>query len=81
MLLATGFTWSVTALGAATVFFVRQVSRRVLNAMLGFAAGVMIFVVVEELIPESQQNGHADLATIGVVLGFTVMMVLDVALG
>jgi ZIP family zinc transporter len=42
VLLATGFTWGVTALGAATVFFVRQVSRKLLNAMLGFAAGVMI---------------------------------------
>ena len=41
----------------------------------------MIFVVVEELIPESQQNGSSDLPTLGTMAGFTVMMVLDVALG
>lgn len=48
---------------------------------LGFAAGAMIFVVVEELIPESQQGGHADLATSSALVGFTLMMVLDVAFG
>lgn len=48
---------------------------------LAFAAGAMLFVVVEELIPESQQGNHTDLATTGALLGFTVMMVLDVALG
>jgi len=57
------------------------VMRPLLPYALAFAAGAMIFVVVEELIPESQQEGFADLATIGVVLGFTVMMILDVALG
>jgi ZIP family zinc transporter len=48
---------------------------------LAFAAGAMIFVVVEELIPESQQGGHADLATSSALVGFTLMMVLDVAFG
>ncbi|CAN5352734.1 ZIP family metal transporter [soil metagenome] len=48
---------------------------------LAFAAGAMIFVVVEELIPESQGNGNTDLATLGTMGGFTVMMILDVALG
>ncbi|MAE61292.1 MAG: ZIP family metal transporter [Planctomycetaceae bacterium] len=48
---------------------------------LAFAAGAMIFVVVEELIPESQQRGRTDLATAGTIVGFTVMMILDVALG
>jgi len=48
---------------------------------LSFAAGAMIFVVVEEVIPESQSGNHADAATMGVMLGFTVMMILDVALG
>lgn len=48
---------------------------------LAFAAGAMIFVVVEELIPESQKGGHADLATMSLMLGFGVMMTLDVALG
>jgi len=48
---------------------------------LAFAAGAMIFVVVEELIPESQGGGNTDLATMGAMLGFAVMMTLDVALG
>jgi ZIP family zinc transporter len=48
---------------------------------LAFAAGAMIFVVVEELIPESQAGGHADLATVALLVGFAVMMALDVALG
>ena len=46
-----------------------------------FAAGAMIFVVVEELIPESQKGGYADLATMSLMLGFGVMMTLDVAFG
>ncbi len=53
----------------------------ILPYALAFAAGAMIFVVTEDLIPEAQQGGHADQATIGLLLGFTLMMVLDVALG
>jgi hypothetical protein len=48
---------------------------------LAFAAGAMIFVVVEEVIPESQEGGNGDLATLGTMVGFAVMMTLDVALG
>lgn len=48
---------------------------------LSFAAGAMIYVVVEELIPESQLNRNNDISTIGAMLGFSIMMVLDVALG
>lgn len=48
---------------------------------LSFAAGAMIFVVVEELIPESQADNESDLSTIGAMIGFATMMVLDVALG
>lgn len=48
---------------------------------LSFAAGAMIFVCVEELIPESQSDNETDMSTIGAMLGFTVMMFLDVALG
>ncbi|MCU4165971.1 ZIP family metal transporter [Carboxylicivirga caseinilyticus] len=48
---------------------------------LSFAAGAMIFVVVEELIPESQSGNETDLSTIGAMLGFATMMLLDVALG
>ncbi|MFH1808354.1 MAG: ZIP family metal transporter [Pseudomonadota bacterium] len=53
----------------------------VLPYALAFAAGAMIFVVVEELIPESHRNGFSDFATVGTLLGFAVMMMLDVALG
>ena len=49
--------------------------------LLAFAAGAMIYVVVEELIPESQSGRHSNLATVGVAAGFILMMVLDVALG
>lgn len=48
---------------------------------LAFAAGAMLFVVIEELIPESQRAGNTDLATMATLAGFSVMMVLDVALG
>ena len=48
---------------------------------LAFAAGAMIFVTVEEVIPESHSGGHGDIATIGAIVGFAVMMTLDVALG
>lgn len=65
------------AIGAAAVILMRPL----LPYALSFAAGAMIFVVVEELIPESQKNQHTDLATIGTLAGFAVMMALDVALG
>ncbi len=64
-------------IGAATVL----VSRALLPYALGFAAGAMIFVVVEEVVPESQRHGNTDLATGGAVAGFVVMMVFDVAFG
>ncbi len=64
-------------IGAAAVLFIRPI----LPYALAFAAGAMIFVVVEELIPESQFGKNTDIATVGVITGFTVMMVLDVALG
>lgn len=64
-------------IGAAAVL----VARPLLPYALSFAAGAMIFVVVEEAIPESQTGGFADTATLGTMVGFTVMMVLDVALG
>jgi len=63
-------------LGAVAVI----VSRALLPYALSFAAGAMIFVVFEQVIPESQQGGNAHLATMGGMVGFTVMMVLDVAL-
>jgi len=54
---------------------------KILPYGLAFAAGAMIFVVIEELIPESQRHGNTDFATMGGIAGFTIMMMLDVALG
>ncbi len=64
-------------LGAASVILIKPI----LPYALAFAAGAMIYVVVEELIPESQLEKNTDLATMGAMVGFAVMMTLDVALG
>ena len=64
-------------LGAAAVIFIRPI----LPYALAFAAGAMIYVVVEEWIPESQLEKNTHVATLGAMLGFAVMMTLDVALG
>ena len=48
---------------------------------MSFAAGAMIYVVVEELIPEAKEGEHTNLSTIGFAIGFALMMVLDIALG
>lgn len=65
------------AIGAAAVLLMRPL----LPYALAFAAGAMIYVVVEELIPEAQQEGRTDLATTSTIVGFALMMFLDVALG
>lgn len=64
-------------LGAVLVIWMQPI----LPYALSFAAGAMIFVVIEEVIPESHRNGNADFATMGGMFGFTTMMILDVALG
>jgi ZIP family zinc transporter len=63
--------------GALAVLWMQPI----LPYALAFAAGAMIYVVVEEVIPETQQDRHTDIATLGFIGGFIVMMVLDVALG
>jgi ZIP family zinc transporter len=63
--------------GAMAVIFMQPI----LPYALAFAAGAMIYVVVEEVIPETQQDKYTDIATLGFIGGFIVMMVLDVALG
>lgn len=74
----SGIVEPISAVAGAALVIVAQ---PILPYALSFAAGAMMFVVIEELIPESQRSGHTDLATIGAIGGFTVMMVLDVALG
>ena len=64
-------------IGAAIVISIYPI----LPYALAFAAGAMIFIVVEEVIPESQGGGNTDLATMGLIIGFIVMMILDVSLG
>jgi len=64
-------------IGAATVI----IAQPILPYALSFAAGAMIFVVIEEVIPEAQRGGNTDLATMGGMVGFAVMMLLDVAFG
>jgi ZIP family zinc transporter len=75
---ASGFVEPIAGvLGAALVLLMRPL----LPYALSFAAGAMIYVVIEELIPESQQGTDTDSSTIGAMLGFALMMMLDVALG
>lgn len=64
-------------IGAIAVLYMQEI----LPYALSFAAGAMIYVVIEELIPEAQREGSSDLATIGCLIGFAVMMALDTALG
>lgn len=74
----SGFVEPVAGIfGAFMVLLVKPV----LPYALSFAAGAMMFVVVEELIPESQSGNETDMSTIGAMAGFAVMMFLDVALG
>jgi ZIP family zinc transporter len=74
----SGFVEPIAAvIGAAAVIL----TQAILPYALAFAAGAMFFIVVEEIIPESQQGGNADLATMGTIVGFVLMMILDVAFG
>ena len=71
----------VEPLGAIVTILLTSMIVPILPYILSFAAGAMIYVVVEELIPESQTGEHTNISTIGVAIGFVIMMILDVALG
>ena len=71
----------VEPIGAIITILLTKLVVPILPYLLSFAAGAMIYVVVEELIPESQNGDHSNIGTIGVAIGFTIMMILDVALG
>lgn len=71
----------VEPIGAGITILLTSSIVRVLPFLLSFAAGTMIYVVVEELIPESQNGKHSNLGIIGFSIGFAIMMILDVALG
>ena len=71
----------VEPIGAIITLLITGTIQTVLPYLLSFAAGAMIYVVVEELIPESQNGDHSNIGTIGFAIGFLIMMILDVALG
>ncbi len=68
-------------LGAVLVLLLAALFVPLLPYMLAFAAGAMLYVVVEELIPEATNGTHTNLSTIGFAVGFVLMMVLDVVMG
>lgn len=72
---------AVEPIGAIVTILLTSLITQILPYILSFAAGAMIYVVVEELIPEAQSGEHSNIGTIGAALGFALMMVLDVALG
>ena len=71
----------VEPIGAIITILLTKAVVPILPYVLAFAAGAMIYVVVEELIPESQDGEHSNIGTVGVAIGFVIMMILDVALG
>lgn len=71
----------VEPIGAIITILLTNTVIPILPYILSFAAGAMIYVVVEELIPESQTGEHTNIGTIGVAIGFVIMMILDIALG
>lgn len=72
---------AVEPVGALVTMLLAEQVVPMLPYLLAFAAGAMIYVVVEELIPESQTGEHSNIGTVGVAIGFVLMMILDVALG
>ena len=71
----------VEPIGAVITILLTNTIIVVLPYLLSFAAGAMVYVVVEDLIPESQNGKHSNIGTLGFALGFAVMLILDVALG
>ena len=71
----------VEPVGGALVLFLASAVLGIMPFMLAFAAGAMLYVVVEELVPEYSQGKHSNVGTVGFALGFALMMVLDVVLG
>lgn len=71
----------VEPVGAFVTILLAEQIASALPVFLAFAAGAMIYVVVEELIPEAQAGAHSNIGTVGVAVGFVIMMILDVALG
>ena len=71
----------VEPVGGFITILIAGIITPVLPYLLSFAAGAMMYVIIEELIPESQNGEHSNIGTIGAAVGFALMMVLDIALG
>ena len=76
-----GLSGIVEPVGALLVILLASLMTPILPYFLAFAAGAMIYVVVEELIPEASEGQHSNIGTVGFAVGFVLMMVLDVVLG
>lgn len=79
--LVGGLSGLVEPIGSIAIILLASILQPLLPFLLAFAAGSMLYVVVEELIPEASQGRHSNLGTIGFAIGFVLMMVLDVVLG
>lgn len=75
---ATGLVQPVSAIAA--ILLIESLPEQIFPALLAFAAGAMMYVIVEEIIPESQSGRHSNIATIGLAAGFVLMMIMDSAL-
>lgn len=76
-----GLSGAVEPIGGLAVILLTSLLTPLMPYMLSFAAGAMLYVVIEELIPEANEGPHSNLSTIGFAIGFVLMMVLDVMLG
>ena len=81
LVIATLYTMTTTLIIGLLIPLLGTMLGSVLPYMLAFAAGAMLYVVVEELIPEASNGQHSNLSTIGFAVGFVLMMVLDVVMG
>ena len=72
---------AVEPIGGLVVILLASITTPIIPYLLGFAAGAMFYVVIEELIPEASEGEHSNLSTIGFAIGFVIMMVMDVVLG
>lgn len=71
----------VEPIGAALVILLTSITVPILPYVLAFAAGAMLYVVFDELIPEAAEGGHSNIGILGFAIGFALMMILDVVMG
>ncbi len=76
-----GFTGIIEPVAAILTILLTELMVPILPYLLAFAAGAMVYVVIEELIPQAQEGDHSNLATVGFMVGFVVMLMLSVLIG